>query len=132
MLGHAGDDMVALFAIHLDHALERQIVRFGGSAGKDQLLGVGMDQPGDLLPCGLDRFLGLPSESMVSAGRIAELFHEVGEHSLQDPGVHRGRRVIVQVQRKLHRSTPSAAVSDCTVINGVPPIMSSMVMLFNN
>jgi hypothetical protein len=41
-----------------------------------------MDQPRELLPRVLDCFLGLPSEGMVAAGRIAELLHEVGQHRL--------------------------------------------------
>ena len=35
VLGDAGDDVIALFAIRLGDAFDRQIIRLGGAAGKD-------------------------------------------------------------------------------------------------
>ena len=39
-----GDDVVALLAIHLGHALDRQVVALGGAAGENDLVGAGADQ----------------------------------------------------------------------------------------
>ena len=51
----------------------------------------------------LDRFLGLPSERMVAARRVAELLGEVRHHRLEHPRIDGRRGVIVHVDRKLHR-----------------------------
>ena len=72
VLGGRRDDVVALFGIHLGHALDRQIVRFGGAAGEDDLFGGGADQVRDLLARFLDRFLGFPAEAVIAAGGVAE------------------------------------------------------------
>ena len=38
VLGGRSDDVVAFFGIHLGHALDRQVVGFGGAAGEDDFL----------------------------------------------------------------------------------------------
>ena len=40
-----GDDVVALLLVELGDALDRQVVRLGGAAREDDLLGLGADQP---------------------------------------------------------------------------------------
>ena len=49
VLGDARDDVVALLAVHLGDALDREVVRLGGAAREDDLLRVGADQLGHLL-----------------------------------------------------------------------------------
>ena len=44
VFGDAGDDVIALFAIHPRHAFERQIVGFGRAAGEDDFPRIGADQ----------------------------------------------------------------------------------------
>ena len=59
--------------IHLGDALDREVVRLGGAAREDDLLGVRADQVGDLLARLVDGLLGLPAERMVAARRVAEV-----------------------------------------------------------
>ena len=73
VLGDAGDDVVALLAVHLRDALDRQVVRLGGAAREDDFLRVGADQIGDLLARVLHRFFGFPAERVVAARGVAEV-----------------------------------------------------------
>ena len=73
VLGDARDDVVALLAIHLGDALDREVVGLGRAAREDDLLRVRADQIGDLLARLVDRFFRLPAERMVAAGRVAEV-----------------------------------------------------------
>ena len=101
VLGDARDDVVALLAVHLGDALDREVVRLGRAAGEDDLLRVRADQIGDLLARLLDRLFGFPAERMVAAGGVAEVLGEVRQHRLDDARIDRRRRVIVHVDRKL-------------------------------
>ncbi len=78
VLGHLRDDVVALLAVHLRDALDRQVVRFGGAAGEDDLLRRGVDQAGDLRARVFHRFFGRPAEGVVAAGGVAELLVKYG------------------------------------------------------
>ena len=102
MLGGRGDDVVALLGVHLGDALDRQIVRFGGAAGEDDLLGGGADQARDLLARLLHRLLGFPAEAVIAAGGIAEDLEEIRLHRLEHARIHRRGRVIVHVNRQFH------------------------------
>jgi len=59
VLDRAGDDVVALVLVELDHALDGEVVGLGGAAGEDDLLRLGVDQAGDLLAPRLGRLLRL-------------------------------------------------------------------------
>ena len=72
----ARDDVVALLAIHLGDALDRQVVGLGRAAREDDLLRVRADEIGNLLARLLDRLFGLPAERMVAAGGVAEVLRE--------------------------------------------------------
>src|SRR3954447_15456596 len=72
VLGDRSDEMVALLAVHLGDALDRQVVRLGGAAGEHDLFRVRADEIGDLLARLVDCLLGRPPERMVAAGGIAE------------------------------------------------------------
>ena len=102
VLGRRRDDVVALFGVHLGHALDRQVVRFGGAAGEHDLFRVGADQVGDLLAGVVDGLFRLPSERVVAAGRIAEFFREVGQHRLQDARIHRRGGVVIKINGGFH------------------------------
>ena len=103
VFGCGGDDVVALFGVHLRDALDRQVVRFRRTAREDDFLRVRANQIRDLLTRDLDGFFGLPSERMVAARRVPELLGEVRHHRLEHPWIDGRRRVIVHVDRKLHR-----------------------------
>ena len=80
----------------------RQVVRFGGAAGEDDLFGGRADQVGDLLAGLLHRFFGLPAEAVIAAGGVAEDVGEVRPHRLEHARVHRRGGVIVHVNRQFH------------------------------
>ena len=102
VLGGGGDDVVAFFGIHLGHALDGEVVRFGGAAGEDDFARRGADQIGNLLARFIHRLLGHPAELVIAAGGIAEVLREIGQHRLEDAGVHLRGRVIVEINGRLH------------------------------
>ncbi len=102
VLGGRRDDVVALFGVHLGHALQRQIVRFGGAAGEHDLLGGRPDQARDLLARLLDRFLGFPAKAVIAAGGVPEGLKEIRLHRLEHARIHRRGRVIVHVDWQFH------------------------------
>ena len=101
VLGDRGDDVVALLAVHLGDALDREVVGLGRAAREDDFLRVRADEIGDLLARLLDRLFGFPAERMVAAGGVAEVLGEIRQHRLDDARIDRRRRVIVHVDRKL-------------------------------
>src|SRR5688572_2075378 len=111
VLDHTGDDVIALLAIHLGDALDRQVVGLGRAAREDDLLRIGADEVRDLLARGLDGLLSLPAEGVVAARRIAEVVGEVRQHRLDDPWIDGRRGVIVHVNRELHL---------CLYLSGLP------------
>ncbi len=102
VLGGGGNDVVAFFGIHLGHALDREVVGFGGAAGEDDFAGGGADEIGDLLARFIHGLLGLPAEFVIAAGGVTEVFGEVGQHRVEDARVHPRRRVIVEINGRLH------------------------------
>ena len=103
MLGRYGDDVIALFRVHLGYTLDRQVVGLGRAAGEDDFFGCRANQIRNLLPRVIHRFLRFPAEAVIAAGRVPELFHEKGHHGLDDPGVDGRRRMIIKINGRLHR-----------------------------
>jgi hypothetical protein len=101
VLGDLGDDVVAALAIHFGHALDGQIVAFGGARGEDDLLRGGADYIRNLLARGFHGLLGFPSERVIAAGRIAEFLGKVWQHGFQDPRIERSSSVIIHIDRQL-------------------------------
>src|SRR6185369_11664273 len=100
VLGHRGDDVVALLAIHLRHALDSEVVAFCGSRCEDDFLGGRANQLGDALTSELDGFFGRPSKRMIAARGVAELFHEIRQHLFEDTRIHGSCRMVVHVDRQ--------------------------------
>src|SRR6202022_3200086 len=80
VLGGDSDDVVALFGIHFRHALDSEIVGFGRAARKYDLFGVGADQVRNLLASLLYGLFGLPPETVITAGGVAENVSKVRPH----------------------------------------------------
>ena len=64
--------------------------------------GDGADQIRNLLARLVHGLLGHPAELVIAAGGIAEIFGEIGHHRVEDPRVHLRRRVIIEINRRLH------------------------------
>ena len=71
VLGLHADDMVASSSSSFCQSAQREIVTFGGTAGKDDLTRPGVDRLGDRRACVLHGFLALPAERVARASRIA-------------------------------------------------------------
>ena len=97
VFGHLRDDVSAVLTIGFRHALERQIVGFGRTACENNLLRMGVDEPGRLPSRVFNRFLGPPSKFMIPAGRISEFLAEIGQHRLEHARIDRRGRVIVEI-----------------------------------
>src|SRR6266566_5771845 len=91
------DDVVALLFVHLGHALDGEVVTFGGAGSEYDLLRSGANQPSNALAGLLHRGFGHPPKGMVPAGSVAELFHEEGQHLVQNPGIYRRGGVVIHV-----------------------------------
>src|SRR5208283_4413058 len=130
MLGDAGDDVVALILVKFEHALDREVVRLGGAAGEDDLLGLAADQRRDLIARAIDRLFGFPSETVIAAGGIAELLGEVRQHRLHDARIDRSRRVIIHVNGQLGHNCSSLTESAPEVLaNHSGPYKSNIAIL---
>ncbi len=102
VLGRRRDDVVAFFGVHLGHALDRQVVGFGGAAGENNFLGGRADQIRDLLARVVDCLFRFPPETVVAAGGVAEFLREVWQHGVDDSRVSRRRSVIIKINWRLH------------------------------
>src|SRR5581483_3701103 len=101
VLGHGGDDVIALFAIHLGDTLDGQVVALGRARREDNFFGSCADQLRDLLTRRFyARFRG-PTRGVVAAGGIAEAIGEVGKHFFQYARIHGRGRVIIHVDGQL-------------------------------
>ena len=103
MFRHLGDDVVALTAVFLRHALDREIVRFGSAACEDDLPRAGVDEAGDLSTRVFDSVFGFPAEFVAAAGGIAEFFREIRQHCIQDARIDGRGRLVIEVYRQLER-----------------------------
>ena len=65
-------------------------------------LGGGADQIGNLLARFIHGLLGDPAELVIAAGGVAEVLREIGQHRVEDPRVHLRRRVIIEINGRLH------------------------------
>ena len=114
LLDGGGDDVVALFPVHLGDALDREIDRLGPPGSEDDFLGIpGADDLRDLIPRAVDGVLGLPAERVVPARRVAELLGEVGNHRLDDPWVYGRRRLRIHENRELQHLALSVSPVPC-------------------
>ena len=102
VLGGLGDDVIALFAVHLGDALDGKVVALGGAGGEDDLLRRRADQLRNLLARLLHRLLGHPSKLVIAAGRVAEVLGEVGQHRLHHARIDARGGVVVHVDGQLH------------------------------
>ena len=102
VLDGLGDDVIALFLVHLGDTLDGKVVALGRARGKDDFLGRRADQLGDALARLLHRLLGNPSEFVVAAGRVAELLRVVGQHLFQHPRIGPRGGMVVHVDGQLH------------------------------
>ena len=95
VFGRRGDDVITFLLIHLDHAFQRQVIGLGSSAREHDLLGVGVNEIGNVFARLVHALFGFPTEGMVPARGIAELFGEIREHRIHHARVAgRGRMVV--------------------------------------
>ena len=102
VFGGGRNDVIAFFGIHFGDAFDRQVVRFGGSAGEDDFARSRTDEIGDLFARFFHCLFGNPAEFVVAAGGVPEVFGEIRQHCVKNPRVHPRRRVIVEINRRLH------------------------------
>src|SRR5581483_11330096 len=107
---HLRRDEVRLgFRFGEEHALQHVIVGFASPAGKDNLVWLARDQPGDLRACILNgTFCWFASP--VFTGRIAERFRQDASHGIRHFGCNGRAGIEIQIyawsfHRLLHRST---------------------------
>ena len=81
----------------LGDALDRQVVRFGGAAGEDDVLVRRADHRGDLAPRRVDGVAGPPAGGVIEAGRVADLVAQQRQHRVEHARIDRRGGVGVQV-----------------------------------
>src|SRR5262245_39589051 len=97
MFGSHRDNLPAIAACSPRGALDREVVGFGRPTGEDQIPKTPADERRDLLARPFDGFAGLPSEGMVAARRVTEVFGEERQHGLEHAWIDRSRRMRVHV-----------------------------------
>ena len=95
VLGRRRNEVVALLRVHLGRALQRQVVRFRGAAGEHDLFRARSNQVRQLLARLLHGFFRRPTETVIAAGRVAEILREVRQHGFEHPWIDARCRVIV-------------------------------------
>ncbi len=107
VLGGQGDEVLAAPGIEVRRALDGQVVGFGGSRGPDDVLGIGADQCRHLGTRLFDGGIGFPAEAVRTAGRIAELLDQIGNHFLRHARIDRRGRRIIEINGQLeHAGSP--------------------------
>jgi hypothetical protein len=103
MLGCHRDDVGAATcagAPRSQRTLQGEVVALGGPAREDDLAGIlGADRRRHALAGRLDRPLSAPTVAMRSTGRVPEVLGEERQHRLEHARVHRGGRVVVEVDQ---------------------------------
>src|SRR4051794_16477882 len=101
MFDGAGQDAAGWIA---SQAEQGEVVRLGGTAGKDDLIGKRTEQLGDLLASVLKSLASLATVLM-SAGRVAVDLGEKGPHRLPHLGEDGRGGTAVEVNHATHCST---------------------------
>ncbi|MNL46278.1 hypothetical protein D3C87_1689780 [compost metagenome] len=89
--------MLLLLVRIFKNTFNGQVHSFGSTRCKNNLLRVRTYEAGNLLAGHINRLFGFPAIGMRPARGIPELVRKIGEHLLQDPRVHRGSRIIIQI-----------------------------------
>jgi hypothetical protein len=98
----SGDDVIAAIAKCASGALDGQVVRLGRAAREHDLAWRRVYERSNTLACGDDRFVGFPSESVLTRRGVAESFGEVRQHGLEHAWIDRSRSVVIEVDRPAH------------------------------
>jgi len=102
----AGDYVIALAGARFHHAFDRQVVRFGGAAGENNLLRRRANEAGNPRARFVHGLLRLPPELVIAAGRVAELARKIRQHGIQHARIEGGGGMVVQVN---HAADPIIA-----------------------
>ncbi|MCY1356834.1 hypothetical protein D9M68_587720 [compost metagenome] len=97
VLGLDRDDVIALAAVEMRRALDREVVAFGGAGGPDDLAQVGIEQRRNLRARRFHGRFRLPAVAVAARGRVAELLVQERHHLVDDAEIHRRRRAVVHV-----------------------------------
>ncbi|MCY1554228.1 hypothetical protein D9M68_907880 [compost metagenome] len=104
MFDLGGDQVLAFTTIEIGNALDRQVVRFGGTGGPDDLARIGIDQLGDLATAVFHSLLSLPTKYMGTRRRVTEvaIHQQTLTHFLRDTRIDRRCCGIIEVNRQFH------------------------------
>src|SRR5207249_11668045 len=101
MFRRTGNYMTAVLPLHMGDALESQIIALSGATGEDNLSGIRANQAGNFVASVLDCSFRFPAENMVTAGGVAVMLGEIGQHRLEDTRIGAGGGVVIQVDRQV-------------------------------
>ncbi len=97
MLDRGRHQVTAARARHARRAPHGEVVRLRRPGGEHDVSRLGANQPRELGTRLFDRRMGLLSEGVLTARRVAELLGQVRQHRGHHRGVQRGRRVMIEV-----------------------------------
>ncbi len=104
MLDRSRDDVLALFGVHLGHAQDRKVVALSCAARENHFFVGCTDQLRDLSARSFDRCFSGPTKLVVAARSIAEDFRKIWSHRPENFRIDRSGRMIVEIDRKLHKA----------------------------
>ena len=102
VLGRLGDDVSTACNVSLRDAFERQIIRFGGTAGPDDFIPITIQQCGDLLGGMIHRLRRNPAQAVPAGSGVAECLAEIWPHRFKRARINGRGGVVIQVDRKPH------------------------------
>src|SRR5271156_914730 len=117
VLGNSCNDVVALFAIHLSYAFDREVVALRCARSKNDFFRCRADQLGDSLASGFHALFARPAEGVIAAGGIAKLFHKIRQHLFQHPRIHGGGGMVIHIDRQLN-SLRNGVLRDWKLLGG--------------
>src|SRR4051812_17937561 len=97
MLGCADDDLLACPIAKPNESVQSEIQRFCCATGEDDFRWTSVDHFGDGFPGLLYRSGGIPSPTMIAAGRVPVAFREPGQHRRTHARIKWCGGVIVEV-----------------------------------
>ena len=104
VFGHNGNDVLSFAAIQFIDTFQGQVISLGRAGRKNDLARLGAYQCRHLLPGLDDGLFAFPAKGMAAAGRIAKLFREIGQHSVDYARVTGRGGIIVEVDGELYHT----------------------------
>ena len=101
MLGFNRDEVLTFGLVEMGRAFDGEVVRLGCTRSPHDFAGVSADQGGDVCAGFFYRFFCFPAPCMAPRRRIAKVLAQPRNHGVDDAGVDRIGRRVIEVNREM-------------------------------